>query len=108
MHCNNLGIPGAADTLAATAQAADGRPMHFAHVQFYAYDRARRALLCDERLLTQVVLGLAAHPWLAHLALRLLKATPALFSPLIGIAGGVHECFYRAGLSDVFDSAHLA
>ncbi len=44
VHCNNLGIPGAADTLAATAQAADGRPMHFAHVQFYAYDRARRGI----------------------------------------------------------------
>jgi flavin-dependent dehydrogenase len=68
----------------------------------WAYDRARRTLLRDERLLTQVVLGLAAHPWLAHLALRLLKATPALFSSLIGIAGGVHECFYRAELSDVF------
>ena len=55
-------------------------------------------LLWDERLLTQAVLELAAHPWLARQTLRLLGAMPALFSPLIGVAGGVHECFYRAGL----------
>jgi hypothetical protein len=53
------------------------------------YDRARRALLRDEQLLTQFVLTLAAHPWLARQMLRLLRATPALFSHLIGIAGGV-------------------
>jgi hypothetical protein len=53
-------------------------------------------LLRDERLLTRVVLGLAAHPRIARLTLRLLKAMPALFSALIGIAGGIHECFYRA------------
>jgi 2-polyprenyl-6-methoxyphenol hydroxylase-like FAD-dependent oxidoreductase len=73
-----------------------------------AYDRARRALLWDERLLTQIVLELASHPWLARQTLRLLRAAPALFSSLIGVAGGVHECFYWAGLSDVADRAHLA
>jgi menaquinone-9 beta-reductase len=57
----------------------------------WAYDRARQALLRDERLLTHVVLGLAAHPWLARQALRLLRAAPALFSYLIGIAAGMHE-----------------
>jgi menaquinone-9 beta-reductase len=71
----------------------------------WAYDRARQMLLRDERLLTQAVLELAAHPWLARQALRVLRAMPALFSSLIGIAGGVHECFYRAGLSD---AAHRA
>jgi flavin-dependent dehydrogenase len=55
----------------------------------WEYDRARRALLWDERLLTQVVLGLAAHPFLARPALRLLKARPAFFSHLLGIAGGI-------------------
>jgi flavin-dependent dehydrogenase len=53
------------------------------------YDRMRRALLWDERLLTQFVLGLAAHPWLAGHALRLLNAAPALFANLVGIAGGI-------------------
>jgi flavin-dependent dehydrogenase len=72
------------------------------------YDRARRALLRDEQVLTQFVLGLAAHPWLARQTLRLLRASPALFSYMIGIAGGVYECFYRAGLSNVADRARLA
>ena len=50
---------------------------------------ARRALLFDERLLTQVVLGLAAHPLLARQTLRLLNIMPAFFSHLLGIAGGI-------------------
>jgi flavin-dependent dehydrogenase len=61
----------------------------------YAYDRARRALLRDEWLLTQLVLGIAAHPWLARQTLRLLNCVPPLFSHLIGIVGGVggmHGC----------------
>ncbi|TPJ60336.1 formylmethanofuran dehydrogenase subunit A [Mesorhizobium sp. B2-6-1] len=37
VHCNNLGIPGSADTAAATVAAADGLPMHLAHLQFYGY-----------------------------------------------------------------------
>jgi flavin-dependent dehydrogenase len=67
----------------------------------WKYDRARRALLRDEQLLTDFVLGLAAHPWLARHTLRLLRATPGLFSHLIGIAGGVLECFYRGAQSQI-------
>jgi len=37
VHCNNLGIPGNVDTIIATMDAAQGLPMHLAHVQFYAY-----------------------------------------------------------------------
>jgi formylmethanofuran dehydrogenase subunit A len=37
VHCNNLGAPGAADTAAATIAAAEGVPMHLAHLQFYGY-----------------------------------------------------------------------
>ena len=37
VHCNNLGIPGNVDTALATMEAAQGLPMHLAHVQFYAY-----------------------------------------------------------------------
>jgi flavin-dependent dehydrogenase len=55
----------------------------------WEYDGARRALLWDERLLTQVVLGLAAHPLLARQILRLLNTLPAFFSHLLGIAGGI-------------------
>ncbi len=37
VHCNNLGAPGAADTAAATIAAAEGVPLHLAHLQFYGY-----------------------------------------------------------------------
>lgn len=38
VHCNNLGIVGAADTAAETIAAAEGVPLHLAHLQFYSYD----------------------------------------------------------------------
>lgn len=37
VHCNNLGIPGAPDTAAETMAAAEGLPLHLAHLQFYGY-----------------------------------------------------------------------
>lgn len=37
VHCNNLGVPGNVETVLATMEAAQGLPMHLAHVQFYAY-----------------------------------------------------------------------
>jgi formylmethanofuran dehydrogenase subunit A len=37
VHCNNLGVPGNVETAVATIAAAEGLPMHLAHVQFYAY-----------------------------------------------------------------------
>jgi formylmethanofuran dehydrogenase subunit A len=37
LHCNNLGLAGNVDTAIATIAAADGLPMHLAHVQFYGY-----------------------------------------------------------------------
>ncbi|MBL8466228.1 formylmethanofuran dehydrogenase subunit A [Methyloversatilis discipulorum] len=40
VHCNNLGVAGQGmDTMLETMAAADGLPMHLAHVQFYAYGR---------------------------------------------------------------------
>ena len=40
VHCNNLGVAGQGiDTLLETIEAAEGMPMHLAHVQFYAYGR---------------------------------------------------------------------
>jgi formylmethanofuran dehydrogenase subunit A len=39
VHCNNLGLPGSVETAVATIEAADGLPLHLAHVQFYAYGR---------------------------------------------------------------------
>ncbi len=37
VHCNNLGIAGNVDTAVATMAAAEGLPMHLAHIQFYGY-----------------------------------------------------------------------
>ncbi|KAA0968622.1 formylmethanofuran dehydrogenase subunit A [Aureimonas fodinaquatilis] len=38
VHCNNLGVPGAGqDAVMATMAAAEGSPMHLAHIQFYGY-----------------------------------------------------------------------
>ncbi|WP_274628887.1 formylmethanofuran dehydrogenase subunit A [Arvimicrobium flavum] len=37
VHCNNLGVPGAATTAAETVAAAEGLPLHLAHLQFYGY-----------------------------------------------------------------------
>ncbi|MDC9724720.1 MAG: formylmethanofuran dehydrogenase subunit A [Gammaproteobacteria bacterium] len=37
VHCNNLGIPGNVESIIDTMEAAQGLPMHLAHVQFYAY-----------------------------------------------------------------------
>ena len=40
VHCNNLGVAGQGiDTMLDTIEAAEGMPMHLAHVQFYAYGR---------------------------------------------------------------------
>jgi len=37
VHCNNLGLAGNVDTAVATIEAAEGLPIHFAHIQFYGY-----------------------------------------------------------------------
>jgi formylmethanofuran dehydrogenase subunit A len=39
VHCNNLGIAGNIETAVATIEAAEGLPMHLAHIQFYAYSK---------------------------------------------------------------------
>ena len=53
------------------------------------FDDQRRALLRDYRVITALVLELAAHPRLVGTALRFLRGRPRLFSHLIGVAGGV-------------------
>src|SRR5690606_35820048 len=37
IHCNNLGVPGNADTTLETMRAVEGRRAHFTHSQFHAY-----------------------------------------------------------------------
>ena len=37
LHTHNLGLPGSVETAVATIEAAEGEPLHLAHLQFYAY-----------------------------------------------------------------------
>ena len=39
VHCNNLGIAGSVETALATIAAAEGLPLHLAHLQFYSYGK---------------------------------------------------------------------
>jgi formylmethanofuran dehydrogenase subunit A len=39
VHCNNLGLAGNAGTALATIAAAEGLPLHLAHLQFYGYGK---------------------------------------------------------------------
>jgi formylmethanofuran dehydrogenase subunit A len=39
VHCNNLGMAGNVETALATIAAADGLPLHLAHLQFYGYGK---------------------------------------------------------------------
>jgi formylmethanofuran dehydrogenase subunit A len=39
VHCNNLGLAGGDETALATIKAAEGLPLHLAHLQFYGYGK---------------------------------------------------------------------
>jgi formylmethanofuran dehydrogenase subunit A len=39
VHCNNLGLAGNVETALTTIAAADGLPLHLAHLQFYGYGK---------------------------------------------------------------------
>jgi formylmethanofuran dehydrogenase subunit A len=39
VHCNNLGLAGNVETAMATIEAAEGLPLHLAHLQFYGYGK---------------------------------------------------------------------
>jgi formylmethanofuran dehydrogenase subunit A len=39
VHCNNLGLAGSDETALATIKAAEGLPLHLAHLQFYGYGK---------------------------------------------------------------------
>ncbi len=60
VHCNNLGIPGADQTVVATIEAAEGRPIHLAHVQFYSYAKHETGGITSAA--ERICETLAAHP----------------------------------------------
>ena len=57
VHCNNLGVPGeSADAAEATIKAAQGQPLHLAHIQFYGYGtEGRRKFSSRGRQLAELV-----------------------------------------------------
>ncbi len=57
----------------------------------WKFERARRALLFDYRMLTRMVLWLADHPRLGQSLLRIMDALPSFFSHIIGVSGGVRR-----------------
>ncbi|MCW1843245.1 formylmethanofuran dehydrogenase subunit A [Prosthecomicrobium hirschii] len=60
VHCNNLGVPGATETVRATMAGAEGRPIHLAHIQFYAYEEDPAGLFRSGA--EAIATALAAHP----------------------------------------------
>jgi flavin-dependent dehydrogenase len=61
------------------------------------FERARRRMLRDYRMLTQMVLWVADHRRLATALLFALKNSPKVFSHLVGVSGGVTQLFGLAG-----------
>lgn len=61
------------------------------------FERERRRVLRDYRLLTHALLWLASHPRFADKALSLLSSSPALLSHFVGVAGGVRPLFGALG-----------
>jgi flavin-dependent dehydrogenase len=57
----------------------------------WKFERARRALLLDYRILTRMVLWLADHPRLGQRLLWIMDALPSFFSHVIGVSGGVRR-----------------
>jgi len=58
VHCNNLGVVGAPDTAAATIAAAEGVPLHLAHLQFYGYGgEGKRKFSSEAARLAELVNG---------------------------------------------------
>lgn len=57
----------------------------------WKFERARRALLFDYRILTRMVLWLADHPRMGQRLLWILDSLPSFFSHVIGVSGGVRR-----------------
>ena len=60
LHCSNLGVPGAVSTVEATMDAAEGRPLHLAHIQFYSYLAHEAGFFASGA--AEIAAALAAHP----------------------------------------------
>jgi flavin-dependent dehydrogenase len=57
----------------------------------WKFERERRAMLRDNRIVTNAALWLARHPQIATGAYQALRATPLVFSHFVGICGGTRR-----------------
>lgn len=89
VHCNNLGTPGNVDTALATMEAAQGLPMHLAHIQFYAYGKegARGFSSAAAKLLE----GFKRHPNIT------MDVGQVMFGQTVTISGDVIAQYSRRG-----------
>lgn len=87
VHCNNLGMPGNVETALATMEAAQGLPMHLAHIQFYGYgqDGPRGFSSAAARLLE----GFRRHPNIT------MDVGQVLFGQTVTMSGDVIAQFSR-------------
>ena len=89
VHCNNLGIPGNVDTALATMEAAQGLPMHLAHVQFYAYGNEGTRGFSSAA--AQLLDGFRRHPNIT------MDVGQVLFGQTVTISGDVIAQYSRHG-----------
>lgn len=89
VHCNNLGIPGNVSTALATMEAAQGLPMHLAHVQFYAYGNEGTRGFSSAA--AQLMEGFRRHPNIT------MDVGQVLFGQTVTISGDVIAQYSRRG-----------
>ncbi len=91
VHCNNLGAPGNVQTALDTIRAADGLPMHLAHVQFYGYGaEGERGFSSGARALADAV---NANPNVS------VDVGQVLFGQTVTISGDVLRQFDARGIA---------
>lgn len=91
VHCNNLGVAGNVQTALDTIAAADGLPMHLAHVQFYGYgDEGERGFSSGARALADAV---NANPNIS------VDVGQVLFGQTVTISGDVLRQFDARGIA---------
>jgi len=62
----------------------------------WEFERERQRMLRDYKILTRMLLWLANYPRLAERLLPVLRASPKLFSHLVGVSGGVRRLWGQA------------
>ncbi len=87
VHCNNLGTPGNIQTIVDTMEAAQGLPMHLAHVQFYGYgDEGKYGFSSSAARLME---AFHRHPNIT------MDVGQVLFGQTVTLSGDVMAQFYR-------------